>query len=150
LAIAEEEQLLVFVANLERPNAQVGRGVDELVDVASVIRRVHDYEGAVLVEDIHNLVIPGVLQGYAALVARDLELEGPVAALRPMRAGEPERVGDVELPARRRRWWEWLAERAVAWLGRAGQRPEQDTRASLRYKLRLRRKGKRYVVREQS
>ena len=95
----------VLGADAERREAEVGGGVEAEVHAATAARQVDvgDYEGAVLVEDVPELVPPvGVRQGNAALLVA-CNLEALVAALRRVRAGEPERVGDGEVPAERRR-----------------------------------------------
>jgi hypothetical protein len=104
VAAVEEEELLVhFGANVERVDD--GGGVGQLVDVASAIQQVGVGDSYTLhfVEDGLDSVGPErVLEVGGGVVT--CYLEGLVAAaLRRMRAGEPERVGDGQVPAPRRR-----------------------------------------------
>jgi hypothetical protein len=105
-AVIEEEQLLILSASHERRGTEVVGNINDHLVVASAVRQVDvgDGERAVLVEDIQDLVCPvRLLQCNLALVASNLE--GLVAALGRVPAGEPEGVGDVEAAARRRRAW---------------------------------------------
>ncbi len=107
VAVVEEDELPVYGANLERREAEVGGGVDKALDDALAVRQllVCDHEGAVVVEDVLDLVRPEpVLEGSISVVARDLK--SSVATLRRMLAGEPERIADGKVPTPRR-----LAER---------------------------------------
>jgi len=125
VAAVEEKQFHVALGvNIERP--EDGGGVDEVADVASAIQRqvgVGDSESIVGVEDGLHLVRPDrVLEVRLGLVT--CNLEALVAALRRMRACEPERVGNGQVPAPRRRAWRRRGRSACSG-GGAGSGKEQ-------------------------
>ena len=72
MAIAEEEQLPVSVANFEQRSAQVGGGVADDGEIAISIfvagRQVDvgDYERAVFIEDIQDLVLLVLISSNSA------------------------------------------------------------------------------------
>jgi len=72
LAIAKEEQLLVSVANFEQRSAQVEGGVADDGEIAISIfvagRQVDvgDYERAVFIEDIQDLVLLALISSDSA------------------------------------------------------------------------------------
>lgn len=107
-AAVEEEELQVGGADAKGGEPQVGGGVHMEFNVTRAVLReleVGDREGAVLVGDGQDLVRPeGVLQGglYCVVDVVAGDLEGPVAALRRVRAAEPKRVRDAEVAAGRR------------------------------------------------
>ena len=122
----EEEQLLVhFGAHVER--LEDGGGVGQLLDVASAIQQVGVGDSYKLhfVEDGLDLVCPERVLEIAGGVVT-CHLEGLVAAaLRRMRAGEPERVGDAQVPAPRRRAGRRRARSRSACRGGSGLGNEQ-------------------------
>ena len=72
MAIAEEEQLLVSVANFEQHSTQVEGGVADDGEIAISIfvagRQVDvgDYERAVFIEDIQDLVLLALISSDSA------------------------------------------------------------------------------------
>jgi len=99
-ALAKEEQLLIGSAEDERPGREE-RDVHRRRWAAGVEREVvvHHMEGFVAGEDAEHLVRLVHGFGQERAVAAALELEGRRSARRLAGLLQPERVGDVELPA---------------------------------------------------